>query len=174
VQIETAKIKDTIIENTFSLKDIEITNSFKEKVKVNSISGDYQVYRIDANDIHAKVNFTATILLPCSCCTEIFDLTLSDTFQVIYTNRIDYTEGEITLKDADLDMKFFDSEILDLEEEIINNFLLTLPLSPVCSSSCKGLCPVCGANLNKNKCDCEDNKKDPRWKALETFINNKE
>ncbi len=174
MQIETAKIKDTIIENTFSLKDIEITNSFKEKVKVNSISGDYQVYRIDASDIHAKVNFSATISLPCSRCTEIFNLTLSDSFQVIYTNRVDYTEGEATLKDADLDMKFFDGEILNLEEEIINNFLLTLPLSPVCSSSCKGLCPVCGANLNKNKCNCEDNKKDPRWKALETFINNKE
>jgi uncharacterized protein len=174
VQIETAKIKDTIIENTFNLKDIEITNSFKEKVKVISISGNYQLYRIDANDIHAKVNFSATVSLPCSCCTEIFNLKLSDSFAVIYTNRLDYTEGEVTLKDADLDMKFFDGEVLDLEEEIINNFLLALPISPICNSSCKGLCPDCGINLNRNKCNCENNKKDPRWKALETFINNKE
>jgi len=171
VQIELTKIKDTVIERSFCLERIKIVNSHKEQINLNSISGDYQVYRIDENDIHVKVNFCANLTTPCSKCTEIFTMDIKDNFSVIYTNQIDYTEGEVTLKDADLDIKFFEGEILDLEEEITNNFLLALPISPICNENCKGLCPTCGVNLNNSKCSCSDNKSDPRWKALESFIN---
>lgn len=45
-------------------------------------------------------------------------------------------------------------------------FALALPLKPVCSENCKGLCPVCGCNLNAATCSCTKVSRDPRMAAL--------
>ena len=45
-------------------------------------------------------------------------------------------------------------------------FSLTLPVKPVCAESCKGLCPVCGGNLNTTPCACVKADGDPRLAAL--------
>jgi len=45
-------------------------------------------------------------------------------------------------------------------------FVLSLPMKPLCSEGCKGLCPVCGTNLNRNTCDCKPVWEDPRFAAL--------
>jgi uncharacterized protein len=43
---------------------------------------------------------------------------------------------------------------------------VAIPIKPLCSPDCKGLCPECGANLNIEPCDCASRKVDPRWAAL--------
>ncbi|MDL2317223.1 DUF177 domain-containing protein [Desulfovibrio sp. OttesenSCG-928-A18] len=45
-------------------------------------------------------------------------------------------------------------------------FLLALPVKPLCSRACKGLCPVCGCNLNEQACACNKDEGDPRLAVL--------
>jgi uncharacterized protein len=45
-------------------------------------------------------------------------------------------------------------------------FYLALPMKPLCSEGCKGLCAMCGTNLNKGSCDCKREWEDPRLAAL--------
>ena len=45
-------------------------------------------------------------------------------------------------------------ELLEVDEELRAELLLALPMNPVCSSDCQGLCPVCGCDLNENECSC--------------------
>jgi uncharacterized protein len=45
-------------------------------------------------------------------------------------------------------------------------FYLALPMKPLCRADCKGLCPMCGTNLNRGTCDCKREWKDPRLSAL--------
>jgi uncharacterized protein len=45
-------------------------------------------------------------------------------------------------------------EYLDVDDDIRQNLLLALPAKPLCSVDCKGLCSVCGKNLNKGSCGC--------------------
>ena len=40
---------------------------------------------------------------------------------------------------------------------------------PVCIPECKGLCPSCGVNLNREACRCAERRVDPRWAALAAF-----
>jgi uncharacterized protein len=48
---------------------------------------------------------------------------------------------------------------------------LALPASPVCSSTCLGICPKCGGNKNLGECDCEEVEEiDPRWEALRELV----
>jgi uncharacterized protein len=56
---------------------------------------------------------------------------------------------------------------LDLEPLVRDAVLLELPLAPLCSEACQGLCPVCGINRNEGSCECEQNQRDPRWAALD-------
>ncbi|MEK7085982.1 MAG: DUF177 domain-containing protein, partial [Patescibacteria group bacterium] len=43
---------------------------------------------------------------------------------------------------------------IDLGEFLRQEIILHFPLIPVCSKSCKGLCPTCGKDKNKEDCDC--------------------
>jgi uncharacterized protein len=51
--------------------------------------------------------------------------------------------------------------------------LLDLPVAPLCRDDCAGLCPSCGADLNRAACNCDLTVPDPRWDALRelTFDN---
>jgi uncharacterized protein len=60
--------------------------------------------------------------------------------------------------------------ILDLTEVVRQNLLLSIPISPVCDSQCRGLCPGCGANLNEEACTCHREEGDPRLSALRELL----
>ncbi len=47
---------------------------------------------------------------------------------------------------------------IDLEVMLINNISLMIPMKHVCTEDCKGLCPVCGGNLNDKDCNCIEDK----------------
>jgi len=54
----------------------------------------------------------------------------------------------------DIGIRYYEEEYIDLSEDIRENLLLEVPARILCSEDCKGLCPHCGQDLNKEKCDC--------------------
>ncbi len=63
-----------------------------------------------------------------------------------------------------------ENEALDLCEIIRYGVREYLPAKRVCSMTCKGLCPTCGADLNEGKCSCKK-PVDPRLEGLKEFFN---
>ena len=55
---------------------------------------------------------------------------------------------------------------LDITPEVLDALFLSIPSKRVCQNDCLGLCPRCGADLNKKKCRCSKEEMDPRWDAL--------
>ncbi len=48
---------------------------------------------------------------------------------------------------------------------------INLPVSPICSPDCRGICPQCGKNINLGECTCSDEEEiDPRWEALRDLL----
>ena len=66
-----------------------------------------------------------------------------------------------------LNEETFKGRVIDVDPVIREQLLLGLPPYPVCQESCKGLCSVCGANLNERDCGCDRHVPDPRWAGLE-------
>ena len=59
-------------------------------------------------------------------------------------------------------------DFVDLTENIREDILLTLPQRILCNPDCKGLCPVCGQDLNVRRCSCERLRKfSGRWGKLD-------
>ncbi len=59
------------------------------------------------------------------------------------------------------------NDSIDLTDDIREDILLAFPMRFTCSSSCLGLCPQCGANLNRQKCSCARREEQAGWNALE-------
>jgi uncharacterized protein len=66
----------------------------------------------------------------------------------------------------DAEEETYAGKVIDLDPIVREQILLALPGYPVCRESCKGLCPVCGANLNDRACGCDRHVPDPRWAGL--------
>jgi uncharacterized protein len=60
----------------------------------------------------------------------------------------------------------YTGKVIDLDPIVREQILLALPGYPVCQESCKGLCTVCGGNLNERECGCDRHVPDPRWAGL--------
>ena len=58
-------------------------------------------------------------------------------------------------------------DIVDLTPEIRESILLEIPQKPLCSEDCKGLCPVCGIDQNKQTCHCDQPPSELRWAGLD-------
>lgn len=59
---------------------------------------------------------------------------------------------------------------LELDEVVISDILLSLPLKNLCREDCKGLCQSCGQNLNNGECSCDKRQIDPRLEILKQFM----
>ena len=60
--------------------------------------------------------------------------------------------------------------LLDLAELVNADILLELPTSVVCGEDCKGLCPICGHNLNEGDCGCDRSVPDRRFDKLRELL----
>lgn len=105
-----------------------------------------------------------TLNLICSRCLENFNYPLEVEVHEKFSKEIN---------DEDNDIIILHSDKVDFSPIIETNIILSLPMKKLCNEDCKGLCSVCGTNLNHSTCNCEKNDVDPRLAKLrEIFSNN--
>jgi uncharacterized protein len=78
-------------------------------------------------------------------------------------------EAEQEVAEDDLGVSYYRDDVVDLGELMREQFFLALPMKPLCQEDCRGLCPVCGINRNRETCTCETTWVDPRMEALKRF-----
>jgi uncharacterized protein len=111
-----------------------------------------------------------TLELTCSRCLEPFRWGVDEPFALTYEpRRARDGESEREIEDADFSAAFYDDEAIDLEQLIRERFEMSIPMKPLCSEECLGLCPVCGTNLNRGTCGCKRDWEDPRFAALKAL-----
>ena len=57
---------------------------------------------------------------------------------------------------------------LDVDDELLEELLLSFPMRLLCSEDCEGLCPKCG-KAKRLGCSCSEKEIDPRWAALKSI-----
>lgn len=68
------------------------------------------------------------------------------------------------------DQRIDSDHVLDLSEIIRQYSIADMPMKPLCTANCVGLCRVCGINLNQGECNCSDVEVDPRLGALADLL----
>ena len=52
---------------------------------------------------------------------------------------------------------------------VLDALFVSLPLLPLCREDCRGICALCGADLNVAPCQCDEVLVDPRWSGLDVL-----
>ena len=112
----------------------------------------------------------STLSLTCSRCLEPFRFPVKVSFDQRYLPQAD-ASGDVDreVETVELDASFYRDEQIDLGELVREQFYLVLPMKPLCTDACRGLCSQCGTNLNISTCGCTFTWDDPRLAPLKRF-----
>jgi uncharacterized protein len=130
--------------------------------------GDDVAWRLEVRRIAGGVEVTGSIdgviTLQCYRCLEGFKFPLS---LRVREHALWLSEAEAEEEEEPVAEYMVTDGILDLETVIRDSVCLAFPAKRVCDESCKGLCTICGANLNLEPCGCDTRVVDARLKPLE-------
>lgn len=111
-----------------------------------------------------EATMSAQVRRTCGRCLKEFTaVTKADVLEKFYPASAENIE-----KDAFV----YDSDVVDITAPLRESLLLAEPISALCKDDCRGLCPVCGNDLNDGDCGCDRFSVDPRLAALKQFIKN--
>src|SRR6476646_7778563 len=109
--------------------------------------------------------------LECGRCLDEFEVPVdarSELRNVPQAEAAPVEEREIA--EDDLTTSFYRDGTLDVIDMLREQFQLALPMKPLCAETCRGLCPQCGANLNRVSCECDPKWEDPRLVPLKALL----
>jgi uncharacterized protein len=107
--------------------------------------------------------------LDCSRCVEPLVVPVDTAFDLRFLPQTLADDREVD-PDKDPSTTFYSDDRIDLGQIVREQCYLTLPMKPLCRPDCKGLCPMCGTNLNTERCDCDPRWVDPRLAGLQALI----
>ena len=118
-----------------------------------------------------------TIELPCSRCLEPIAVDVDAPFDLRYQPHTAAAgtgkhDPEREIEEDDFATAFYEHDEIDLGQLMREQLYLAVPMKPLCDGACRGLCPVCGTNLNRGTCECRPGWEDPRFAVLKALGTN--
>ena len=104
-------------------------------------------YFFDGEGFRAEGRLSSSVKMNCTKCDSEF----------IEDFSVDFSERFLKVSEAEaeeLDCYSFSGETLKLDKMAEDLIILNAPMYGLCKPDCKGLCPVCGTNLNNTQCSC--------------------
>ena len=127
-----------------NLPEMEVLS---DPVRFDAIRVEGEFFCTGGSSISLRGQVDATAVSRCSRCLERVEVPVQAQIDALYTRQPD---------PEDPDLYSFEASTLELEDAVRDALLLELPLQFFCKPDCKGLCPVCGVNLNKVTCTCQE------------------
>ncbi|MFH1031986.1 MAG: DUF177 domain-containing protein [Chloroflexota bacterium] len=152
-----------------SSRNYHISETIAIEDKDYNIEGDLKLTRTQRS-ILVEGALHVTLELTCSRCLKLYCCPMTLNIEEEYFPTIDIQSGARLPSPDEPDAFTLDeNNILNLTEAIRQYALLTIPMKPLCSQDCAGLCPTCGHNQNEGPCSCQTQAIDPRWSKLIEF-----
>lgn len=150
--------------DTFSYMGDEYSFESKQPVEVSL-----------SNNTDKSIRFTAHInavlSVPCSRCLDSvsvpYDIEIDDCLVI-------NEDGTAHLADDDELLSYVNGYELDTDALVSEELMIGFPMKVLCDEECKGICTVCGANLNRGECGCDRTVLDPRMSIIRDLFLQKE
>ena len=148
-----------VVEDVVDLSEVKLSSGVKpfvHPVPVKAVAEN----RAGVVTLNLSVDFTLRV--PCDRCLEPFDrsYSLRPVHTVVRELNGEDTGEYVVTPDA----------VVDVDELVLTDVVLELPMVMLCKEDCKGLCCRCGANLNDGDCGCTKETGDPRLAVLKQLI----
>lgn len=166
IRINISNLSDGVHEYIFDVDPLSIglDDRFKGTIKVEA------TLQKNMNQYYLKSALHFNCICECDRCLNQFSMKIDKQYSIVY---IKDAEGSAFRDEAE-EMQFLssDANYIDLDDDIRQYALLTIPAKLLCKEDCLGLCPECGANRNVIQCDCDKKTMDPRWDKLKKLTFN--
>ena len=121
----------------------------------------------DRRNVRLTGTVEATLECDCSRCLEPLTIPVSARIDSLFLPAAENVgDEEQEVREDDIGVSYYRDEVIDLGGVMREQFILAVPMKPLCQESCRGLCPVCGVNLNREDCGGHEGWVDPRLDAL--------
>ena len=114
----------------------------------------------EAGVLHLEGTLTAEMTCVCDRCGAEFESTKQTPLDAVIVEEESEDHPELFV---------LDGNEIDLDEILTTCFILDMETKFLCREDCKGLCPICGKNLNDGPCSCKK-QMDPRFAVLEQLL----
>ena len=165
---------------------INLSNLFSKDDNVYSFEGEIVESDINSNlkefEVLHPINYNGTIskvnrelILDVSIdskfktnCDRCLISTVKDMKSTLSAKLEDYKKEQE--EDEEEDIIYYNNDLLDIRKYVLMEVLSSLPMKTLCKEECKGLCPQCGTDFNKESCDCVVDNTDIRFDKLKNFF----
>lgn len=142
---------------------LELGDTFTSPVSVN--------VKLDksSTQIYLKAEIVSAGNFTCDRCLIDFKSEFRTSFNIVFMYEARGLKDE---QSNDIQILSPDTNHIDIAEDVRQYILLAIPIKILCSENCRGLCPLCGTDLNQNQCKCNSDTHDPRWETLSKINKN--
>ena len=138
---------------------------------------DFGLRKVDVNFQITKTSTTVFIKgsisvlfnICCSRCLEDAELSGDGDFAYTLVPAKPETREDLELQAEELEISYYSGDFIDLKEIVCEQIILQIPIKPLCSETCRGLCPHCGVNMNIASCHCQSKVVDDRLAVLKNI-----
>lgn len=125
---------------------------FLKPVEVNGVISN------NGQALELKASASGVMRVHCARCCKELEIEIQFPVEEVFVQD----DGSVSDED---DVVVFSGNEIDLDDIVLNNFLMNVQGKYLCREDCRGLCPKCGKDLNEGECSCEE-EIDPRWASL--------
>jgi uncharacterized protein len=148
----------------------EITSFAPEVTQVDRVTFQLSIQK-SGEEYFCQGTAKAAVVMDCSRCAGSYRTDLSESTNFIIRSDTGLTGTETDVVDnEDYVLLHGHDAVADVTDMVRQTLVLAVDLKPLCREDCKGLCPVCGTNLNERTCHCERNNSDGRWDGLKGLL----
>lgn len=129
-------------------------------------------YRAEAGgrgSVRVAGRLTAMLKLACRRCLDEIEWPMEVVFDFRFDPAVQEWEEEGGVFTLDPN-----AASVDLVRPLREEWVLGMPDYPVCQEGCRGLCTVCGADLNESDCGCTRQQGDDRWAVLKQMVSDRQ
>lgn len=159
----------------YEIDDWAPTPYLDEQIELTEpVQGKVRLIRTNRGILVSATLHTAA-RLECSRCLDVFVEDLAIRFDEEYIPVVDVVTGLPThIPHESYTFLINEKHQIDLWPAVREYGVLEIPMKPLCSTECAGLCPQCGVNRNQQKCSCVVDERDARFAALKALLANDE
>ncbi|MCM1497384.1 MAG: DUF177 domain-containing protein [Clostridium sp.] len=166
---DISEFHDKTISVRAVVEDVHTSFQGEEMIVRSSKPFEIVLKQTDRDTLIVESDVSVTVDRSCSRCLEKvvcdYDLHIARTIDVArkeaYVDKASETD----------EISYIEDCTLDVDMLILDELYTVIPMNVLCKEDCKGICKVCGTNLNRETCECEQTVPDPRMAVFSDIFN---
>ena len=167
LSIKEMEVRKVRFDETFQPGEIDFSDEQMRQSSPLHATGVAELLANTEGEVRIQGHLTVKLESECDRCLGRAEFPLDTRFDLFYRPAQSLSAAEeVAIDEGEAEMGFYEGAGMELEDILREQIVLLLPMQRVCSTDCKGICPVCGKNRNESACNCHEEPVDDRWSAL--------